>query len=116
MINSLKRFAEDQETRNALENKTKVKNKKMSHELCQGDFCEFISLDSFRLAELSSGLTLSQFLNNNLSKKPGKIPFEITYNLVRRCKQSAEEIKTIFKQHKIFPRYYVIILWLPSPF
>ncbi len=89
-------------------NSFRVKNKKMSHELCQGDFCEFISLDSYRLAELSSGSTLNKFLSNNISKKPGKIPFEITYNLVRRCKQNAEEIKTIFRQHKIFPRYYVL--------
>jgi len=74
LLNSLKRYAEDQEAKGALDGKSRnaLKNKKMSHELCQGDFCEFISLDSFRLAELSSGLTLSKFLKNNLSnKQPG---------------------------------------------
>jgi len=48
--------------------RVKKKNTKILKEECQGDFCDFISLDSMKLAELSSGHNVAQYFQNNEKK------------------------------------------------
>ena len=63
----------------------KKKSNKLLKEECQGDFCEFISMDSMKLAELTSGHKVAKYLKNDY-EEPGSNPFNPYNPLIKRRK------------------------------
>ncbi len=67
MVTTMKRHNKEQAALIMLANddEPKKKSNKMLAEECIGDFCEFISLDSMKLAELASGHNVSKYFKKD---------------------------------------------------